>query len=44
MTDPDVLAWAEGPAPDAEAAYRKAAAVAALEARAAPPPPSAPAA
>jgi uncharacterized protein (DUF58 family) len=34
VSDPDVLAWAEGPAPDPEAAYRKAAAVAALEARA----------
>jgi uncharacterized protein (DUF58 family) len=34
VSDPDVVAWAAGPAPDAEAAYRKAAAVAALEARA----------
>jgi uncharacterized protein (DUF58 family) len=34
VSDPDVLAWADGPAPDAEAAYRKAAAVAAIEARA----------
>jgi uncharacterized protein (DUF58 family) len=34
VTDPDVVAWATGPAPDAEAAYRKAAAVAALQARA----------
>jgi uncharacterized protein (DUF58 family) len=34
VTDPDVVAWAAGPADDAEAAYRKAAAVAALDARA----------
>lgn len=34
VRDPEVVAWAEGPAPDAEAAYRKAAAVAALEGRA----------
>jgi uncharacterized protein (DUF58 family) len=34
VTDPDVVAWADGPAPDAEAAYRKAAAVASLQARA----------
>jgi uncharacterized protein (DUF58 family) len=34
VTDPDVVAWAEGPAPDAAAAYRKAAAVASLQARA----------
>ena len=34
VSDPDVVAWAEGPAPDAEAGYRKAAAVASLRARA----------
>jgi uncharacterized protein (DUF58 family) len=34
VTDPDVAAWAAGPAPDAEAAYRKAAAVTSLQARA----------
>jgi len=34
VSDPDVVAWAGGPAPDAEAAYRKAAAVGALQARA----------
>jgi uncharacterized protein (DUF58 family) len=33
VSDPDVVAWAAAPAVDAEAAYRKAAAVAALEAR-----------
>jgi uncharacterized protein (DUF58 family) len=34
VTDPDVLRWATEPAIDAEAAHRKAAAVAALQARA----------
>lgn len=34
VSDPDVVAWASGPAPDAEAAYRKAAAVRSLAARA----------
>jgi uncharacterized protein (DUF58 family) len=34
VTDPDVVAWANGPAVDPESAYRKAAAVQALQARA----------
>jgi len=34
VQDPQVVAWADGPAEDAEAAYRKAAAVGALAARA----------
>jgi uncharacterized protein (DUF58 family) len=34
VSDPDVVSWAEGAAPDAEAAYRKASAVASLQARA----------
>jgi uncharacterized protein (DUF58 family) len=34
VSDPDVVAWAEGAAPDAEAGYRKAAAVASLRNRA----------
>jgi uncharacterized protein (DUF58 family) len=34
VQDPDVVAWATGPADDVEAAYRKAAAVAALDSRA----------